>query len=634
MSCCEVEKKELAALKARMWVAIILSVPLIVNMGIPEFYLPGWIQLILALIVQVYGGTPFYIGSYQSLRHFRAYMDVLVALGTTVAFLYSVFNLFWGNADHLYFETSAVLIAFILIGRLLEQWSKQNAKKGMSALLNMQSRNAVVVRDGESLYVKVEDVVVGDRVVIAPFQRVPVDGKIVKGSTSIDESMLTGESIPVYKDEGANVFSGTVNGAGRIEVDVSAEHGSTFLNHIVDLVTKAQNTKPPIQRQVDLVASWFVPSVLIIALLTFLIWYFVFGSLVDGVINAVSVLVIACPCALGLATPMVIMVATSRAAREGILIKDAVVFEQMHKMNKLVLDKTGTVTLGRLTLIDVQSRPDIKKEFLLEISATMCKDSDHPAAAAIFEHSKGREKLASEYKVVPGKGVEATIDGVIYRMGSSAFIEEMGLQVSDLVKQDFHTVVVVSDKKRVLGSFSLRDSIKDCAFPFIKNIRQAGIEPILLSGDRRSVVKQVAGELGILDYYAEVSPENKAEMVLSIKEGGAVIGMVGDGVNDAVAIAKSDVGFALGSGTDVAMESASVGIMRRDLENVYRAIAIGTLTHRKMWQNLGFAFIYNIFGIFLAAFGCLNPMVAGAAMALSSISVVINAILLRYSKIA
>ncbi|MCI5051632.1 MAG: cadmium-translocating P-type ATPase [Simkaniaceae bacterium] len=628
----EIEKRifaELYWLKLRFWVSFILAAPLAIPMILSDFRLPAWWEFVLALIVQVFGGYPFYKNSIAAIKRFTVNMDVLVAMGTTVAFLYSFYNTVIGNHAHLYYETSAVLITFILIGQLLEHKSKVNAQKGMKALLNMQSKFASVKKGSQILHTSIEEVAVGDVVVISPFERVPVDGKVLSGSSTADESMLTGESLPAVKEVGDRVFSGTVNGTGKIEVEVTAAFGETALNRISELVEKAQTSKAPIQKLVDRVASVFVPLVILISFFTFCVWWLFVGDVREGIISAVAVLVVACPCALGLATPTVIMVATTLAAKEGILIKDSEAIERAHRINKLIFDKTGTVTVGKMQVVDFELDGADSREKFLNLAAPLAKHSDHPLSQAVAEYCGIEGKEAQNYEVIAGKGVTATLDGERLYLGSAKYVEEQGVTIDHGIKNDFHSLVFLANDKSVLGYFKLKDQVREETYEVFRQLRNMGIELVLLSGDRKPVVKNVARELGILDYYAEILPEGKAQVVKEVKGAGFVTGMVGDGVNDAPALATADVGFALGTGTDVAMESATVGLMRGDIENVYRAIVLAKRTYVKLWQNLGFAFIYNILGIFLAAFGYLNPMIAGAAMALSSISVVLNSILLR-----
>lgn len=628
------------SLIARMSIAIILAAPLLIPMLFDLFGLHvvinGYVQLSLASVVQFGCGYPFYINCYKALKNKSANMDVLVALGTSAAYGFSLYSLIDGRFNELYFETSAVLIALILLGRYFEEKSKKGAQSGMKSLLKMQPKAALVKRDGEFKEISIDEVVKGDLLLVKPGSSIPVDGVVMDGSTHIDESMLTGESAPVEKSKDSKVFSGSVNGDGSIQIQAEKLGSETSLGKIISLVEEAASSKAPVQKLADKVSAVFVPIVLGISIVTFIIWFIVSFNLERSILSAVSTLVIACPCALGLATPTVIMVAVSKGASVGVLIKSAESFEKAKNIQSIVVDKTGTVTEGKLALDQVVGE---NREFLMQIAASLSLHSDHPVAKALIkaaEKSHVEKKEVSDYSSIPGKGVSAKVDGVLYHFGSKKFMQELGVSLSEvekeLDKQD-QMLVILADQTKTIGFFTYTDPIKPGSKEAIENIKRMGIEVFMLSGDRESVVKKVASELSLDGYYAEALPENKAKYVQDLKAKNKVVAMVGDGVNDAPALAAADVAFAVGSGTDVAMENAEIGLMRSSLENLTQAVKLSKMTSSKVRQNLGFAFIYNVLGIPIAAFGLLNPMIAGFAMALSSICVVLNAISLKLKKL-
>ncbi len=626
------ENKQFNFQLVQMIGAFVFSLPLVVHMGGISVSIV-W-QIVCASIVQFGAGFPFYVGAWRGLRRFSANMDTLVALGTSAAYGFSLYTVITHAAYPLYFETSALLIAFILLGRFLEAKAKRRAHLGMSALLQLQPKMArIKISRTEQEYreVPIEEVPLKAVFVVRPGERIPVDGWVLTGSSYVDEAMLTGESVPVLKQEGSSLFAGTVNREGLLEAKATRVGPETALGHMIRLVEQAQNSKAPIQRVADRVTAIFVPCILVSALLTFLGWWLIGANPSEGLINAVAVLVIACPCALGLATPMVIIVACGIGAKLGILIKDAAVLEMAGKIQAVLLDKTGTVTTGKL-----QVTSSAIEEHFLSIVAAMAQHSDHPASQALAQFfSSISPPLVSEYVAISGKGVSGTIQGQHYVLGSPAFLRERGIDTSDYVgawERETGMIVALGDQKSVLGYFILADRVQPGAKDAIQRLHRLGVIVHLLSGDRRVIAEKVARELGIDQVSAEVLPEDKANEVARLKRLGKVAAMVGDGINDAPALAAADIGFAIGSGTDVALESASVILIRSDLHGVIDTIQLARRTFTKIRQNLIFAFGYNILGIPLAAFGFLSPLIAGIAMALSSISVVINALLLQGKK--
>lgn len=623
------------SLKLRTALSIIFTIPLTIPMFAELFglYMPlsYWVQLPLAAIVQFGGGYSFYVKSWKSLKSRTANMDVLVALGTTTAFLFSAASLIFDSLGDLYFETSAVLISLILLGRLLEYRSKNNAHRGMKALLKMQSKSAYVKKSHDVIETPIDRVEIGDIVFVKPGERIPVDGEVIKGESHVDESMLTGEALLVEKRIGAKAFAGTLNGSGILEIRSSRLGKKTSLGHIIRLVEQAQQSKAPIQKLADKVSGIFVPVVLFIAFLTFLLWGLVLGNWEEGLISGIAVLVIACPCALGLATPTVIMVACSRGAREGVLVKDAASLEHARKVQAIIIDKTGTVTEGKLSVEQIES----KDPQILQKALCLTMQSDHPISKAITLYAKDQKvKVGSSESFYShtGGGLSGTFQGKNYLLGSLRFLQENKVDLGPFEQKlhaDTHVSAAVAEDGTCIGYIALSDKIKAESIEVVQKLKQMGKEVYLLSGDRKAVVESVGRKLGVDGYFAEVLPEEKAAYVKKLQAEGKVTGMVGDGVNDAPALAIADVGFAIAEGTDVAMESATIGLMQSNLKSLLKALFLSHLTFVKIRQNLFFAFIYNCLGIPLAAFGWLNPMIAGAAMALSSISVVLNSLTLQ-----
>ncbi|HZW13358.1 MAG TPA: heavy metal translocating P-type ATPase [Noviherbaspirillum sp.] len=631
--------------------ATILSLPLVVPMVADllgmHWMLPGWIQLALATPVQFWLGARFYRAGWKAVKARSGNMDLLVALGTSAAYGLSVYSLFAYGADsmmHLYFEASAVVITLVLLGKWLEARAKRQTADAIRALQVLRPDVARVRRDGVDTDVPIGQVKVGDIVVVRPGERVAVDGVVEEGLSHIDESLITGESLPVAKQVGDKVTGGSINAEGLLLVQTGAVGKETTLARIIRLVESAQSAKAPIQHLVDRVSEVFVPVVLVIAAVTFLGWWLTGASTEQSIINAVAVLVIACPCALGLATPTAIMAGTGVGARHGILIKDAEALEVAHAVTTVVFDKTGTLTVGKPTLTEAIPYGIARSE-LLRLAASIQQGSEHPLAHAVVDAARAENIAASaatDVRALPGRGVAATVEGRTLQLGSTRLMQELGIDLGPLadsataLERNGNTVswvasVVSADEggNRLLGLLAFGDRIKPGAAPAINGLRALGAKTVLLTGDNKGSAAAVGGTLGIDEVVAEVLPADKAEKVASLKGKGQVVAMVGDGINDAPALAAADVGIAMATGTDVAMHAAGITLMRGEPALVADAIDISRRTYSKIRQNLFWAFIYNLVGIPLAAFGMLNPVVAGAAMAFSSVSVVSNALLLR-----
>ncbi|CAN5261080.1 copper-translocating P-type ATPase CopA1 [soil metagenome] len=628
-------------------IAALLAVPLVIPMFLDlaglHTMLPGWIQFALATPIQFWLGARFYRAGWKAVKAGAGNMDLLVALGTSAAYGLSVYQILANGAgvmQHLYFEASAVVITLVLFGKWLESRAKRQTASAILALQVLRPEFARVRRDGADIDVAIGQVRAGDLVVIRPGERVAVDGTVVEGASQIDESLITGESLPVAKHIGDKVTGGAINGDGLVLVRTDAVGSETTLARIIRLVESAQAAKAPIQHLVDQVSAVFVPVVLVIGLLTMAAWWFATGNVETAIINAVSVLVIACPCALGLATPTAIMAGTGVAARYGILIKDAEALEIAYRVTTVVFDKTGTLTQGRPAVARLIAN-GIESDRLLQLAMSVQNGSEHPLAKAVMEMGASRGLTAlptSNVKALPGRGIVATVEGAELQLGTSRLMGEIGIDLATLIEQaktleaDGHTVswlASTAPDRRLLGLFAFGDQIKPSAFLAVDRLHRLGIKTVLLTGDNKGSAAAVARELGINHVVAEVLPADKAATVVNLKQGGEIVAMVGDGINDAPGLAAADVGVAMATGTDVAMHAAGITLMRGDPELVAEAIDISRRTYSKIRQNLFWAFVYNLVGIPLAAFGLLNPMVAGAAMAFSSVSVISNALLLK-----
>lgn len=601
----------------RIIIGAILTVPLLFPMfGFPNI-IPIYVQFGLATIVQFGIGYKFYIGTYRALKRGKADMDTLVAIGTSAAYGLSVWSTFTGQYDN-YYEVGAVLIVLISLGRMLESRSKKAARSGMESLFKLQVDRVTLFKDGDWHVVSIEEVKNGDRLLIKSGETVPVDGTVVKGEALINESMLTGESVSVHKGEGDRVFAGTLNGNQAIEITTGALGSETALGRIIALVEAATATRPKIQTLVSKVTAVFVPSVIGVSVLTFFLWWLIGGVIHLSIYPAVAVLVVACPCALGLATPMVIMVATSLGAKRGILIKNADSFQKGEKLDTLVLDKTGTITEGKLQITHVEGN--------FSLAIALAKFSNHPLSETIAAYQKVDVRAPTDVHAYPGKGVSGLLDGEMLFLGSPAFLQENGIEVP---LPDSEKTIVAFGNKNESGYFLFEDKMKEGIHDAVETLKKIKVDVGVLSGDREPVVEAVAKDIGASFWFGGVLPDEKAGKVQALQGEGKKVGMVGDGINDAPALVQADVGLAMGSGADVAMENADIGLMRAELDILPDTITLCRKTVSKMKQNLLFAFLFNGIGIPIAAAGLLNPMIAGIAMGLSSICVVLNAVLLK-----
>jgi Cu+-exporting ATPase len=600
--------------------------------------LPRWLQLLLATPVQFWIGWRFYVGAYKALRGGGANMDVLVVLGTTMAWAYSTIVTLAGLHQHVYFEGAAAVITLVLLGKLLEARAKARTSEAIESLIRLQPKTARVERDGVWVEMPVDVLMPGDIFQVRPGESVPVDGVVVDGQSSLNESMLTGESMPVAKNAEDKVFAATMNGQGALRCRATGVGEHTLLAGIIRLVGEAQGSKAPVQRLADQISAVFVPVVCVIALLTFIGWWWYAGEFAQALVNAVAVLVIACPCALGLATPTAIMVGTGQGARAGILVKNAEALERAEKIKILALDKTGTLTCGMPQLTDLIARGAERDEALM-LAAALEQNSEHPLARAIlsaiaipqgyFMRGAVHMPKIENFKALPGHGISGEVDGRSLRLGSPAWLGvEADPVVLDLQRMG-KTVIVLTEGDSVLALFAIADALRPTSRLAVEKLRQRGIRVVMLTGDNAATAAAIAHEAGIDEFRAGVLPGDKAAAIAELKAAGGLVAMVGDGINDAPALAAADVSFAIGAGSDVAVEAADLTLIRSDLLGVVDAIELSAATLGKIRQNLFFAFIYNILGIPLAAAGMLNPVVAGAAMAMSSVSVVSNSLLLK-----
>ncbi len=627
--------------------ALLLAAPLVLPMFGELFgqhwMLPAWIQFLLATPVQFILGARFYVAGWKAVRAGAGNMDLLVAIGTSAGYGLSLYQ-WWatpaGQMPHLYFEASAVVIALVLLGKYLESRAKRQTSAAIRALEALRPDRATRVIDGREEEVAIAALRLGDLVLVKPGERFPVDGEVVEGESQADEALISGESLPVNKAPGDRITGGAINGEGRLLVRTTALGGETVLARIIRLVEDAQAAKAPIQKLVDKVSQVFVPAVLVIAVFTLIGWLLAGAPAEVALINAVAVLVIACPCALGLATPAAIMAGTGVAARHGILIKDAEALEVAHAVTAVAFDKTGTLTSGKPQIIHLHA-VDGDEAQILRLAGALQRGSEHPLARAVLERCEADGVTVPDVQksqALSGRGITGTLDGQQLALGNRRMLEEYGLQPGELLEtaqrweaegRTLSWLVEHAPEPRLLGLFAFGDSLKDGAAAAIAGLAARHIRSHLITGDNRGSARVVAEALHIDDVHAEVLPADKAATVAELKKGGAVVAMVGDGINDAPALAAADVGIAMGGGTDVAMHAAGITLMRGDPRLVPAALEIARRTYRKIQQNLFWAFIYNLVGIPLAVFGFLSPVVAGAAMALSSVSVVSNALLLR-----
>lgn len=633
--------------------------------GVPNLPIPmtlfNTIGMILATIALFWVGKPYLLGVTRFVRHGVANMDTLIGLGTLAAYIYSIaltlipfLGILLKVPEYTYFDVTVVVIGFITLGKYLEARSKRKTGDAIEKLLNLQAKTALVIRDGKEIEISVNDVVHNDFIIVKPGSKIPVDGVITEGGSFIDESMVTGEPMPVQKKIGDNVVSGTLNTSGSFVFRATKVGSETLLAQIIKMVEEAQGSKAPIQALADKISSVFVPVVLVIAFITLGSWlivgsqYLGFSQALSlGLVSFVGILVIACPCALGLATPTAIIVGVGKGAREGILIKDAATLEKLHKVNTVVVDKTGTITKGKPTLVDIRSLSGMNDVEMVSIIASIEKKSEHPIAHAIVSYAKEKNisiKTVSHFENVQGKGLKGEIEGTEYFVGNVKLINDLGLSFDNQKLNEFtsqgKTPVLLASKEKVLGFVMVADEVKQESKKAIADLHRLGIKVVMLTGDDEKAAKYIASLVGIDDVVAHVLPQNKLEKIQSLQKSGSVVAMAGDGVNDAPALAQADVGIAMGTGTDVAIESAGITLLGGDISKLVKAIRLSKITMRGIKQNLFWAFIYNIVGIPLAAgvfypiFGwVLNPIFAGFAMAMSSVSVVSNSLRIKAKKI-
>lgn len=646
----EIEKVDLKPHIIRLVVAACMAVPMMINMTLHRFgivALPVWAEFVLATIAQFGPGLMFYKSAWSAVKNGALTMDVLVVMGTTVAYGYSIYNWLFVpelGSSGIYFETSAWLITFILLGKLLEEVAKGRTSEALQKLIALQPATAHVFRDGEFIDIPTSQVVVGDMLQVRAGEKIPVDGILTDGYSTVDEAMLTGESLPVEKNIGANVIGATINLSGTFTMEAKRIGSDTMLSQIIKVVEEAQTSKASIQRVADIVAAYFVPAVIAISAVTGLIWYFLVGSdLNTALINATAVLVIACPCALGLATPTSIMVGSGLGAEHGILIKSAEYLEKAGKLNAIVMDKTGTLTQG---VLNVRAFTNYSGDESENMALMMALESgtSHPIAKAMVYYGedkgyKGKEAVIESFADVPGKGLEAVYNGTPVQLGHSRWMGELGYDLSAVeaaitqFEEQGASVSLLAVDGVVRALWAVEDELRSETVDVIKRLQSQGIDVWMLTGDNRRTANYMAQQAGIFHVIAEVLPQDKASKVKELQNQGLTVGMVGDGINDAPALVTADIGFAIGSGTDIAVEAADIVLVRNDLHTLVQAVRLSKKTMTNIKQNLFWALIFNCIGIPLAALGELNPMIAGAAMAFSSVMVVSNSLRLKRAKL-
>lgn len=657
----DADRQRLTSLERKLVAAVILSLPVfIISMflmgNVPYAH---WIMLVLSIPVLGWSGSEFFVNAWKKIRHGATNMDTLVALSTGIAFLFSLFNTlfpsFWiqrGLEPHVYYESATIIITLILLGRYLEENARRKTSSAIEQLIGLQPKTVTAIRNDEEVTLPINEVIVGDLLIIKPGDKIPVDGKVKSGQSFVDESMISGEAIPVKKQRKDKVFTGTINQQGSMKVVAEKVGGATLLAQIIRLVQQAQASKPPVQKLVDKVAGIFVPVVIVLALLAFAIWYFVGPepSVTYAFLVLITVLIIACPCALGLATPTALMVGIGKGAAKGILIRNAESLEVAHKVDTLVLDKTGTITEGRPVVTDLWWIKDDDHTQIASALLALENESEHPIGKAIVEHLKGQQLITiapDQFEAVSGHGARAQVSGRWYLAGNEAMMEEYGVAVEDSVAEratqladEAKTVVFFAEEQTLLGIVAVSDKIKQSSKEAVARLQEMNIDVYMLSGDNEQTTAVIAQEAGIRNYRGKVLPADKGNFVKDLQKQGRVVAMAGDGINDSHALAQADIGIAMGSGTDIAMESAGITLMHSDLQQIAQAIDLSRATIKIIRQNLFWAFIYNIItipiaaGVLYPAFGyLLNPMIAGAAMALSSVSVVTNSLRLRNNRL-
>lgn len=665
-----IPNEELADMSRRFWISVIFSIPIVLltmGMHVPVLdhlihFIPvrlsSWIQFILATFITIGCGWPLLKRGWLSIVNRHLNMFTLIALGTSIAYFYSVIALFFpewfplgfrgeNGEVHLYFEAASVITTLVLMGQVLELKGREHMGNALRALLDLTPKSAHLVKNGEEKEIALEEIKPNDNLKIRPGEKIPVDGVVIEGQSSVDESMITGESIPVEKEKGAKVIGGTLNNSGSFIMKAERVGKDTMLAQIVTMVSEAQRSKAPIQRLADTIASYFVPAVLFISIITFLLWSY-FGpspSMTYGLISAISVLIIACPCALGLATPMSIMVGMGQGAQAGILIKNAESLERFEKVNTLLIDKTGTLTTGKPVVKNILTEKSFSKEHILLLAASLENNSEHPLAAAIVKAAQYQQmilKKVTDFSAMIGKGVRGLIDNKEVVLGNKPFMNSLSIDTASLevkarkLHQLGETVLYLAIDKEIAGLISVSDAIKESTLQAMNALRKKGIHVVMVTGDNRLTATAIAKQLNISDVMAEILPQEKRDLVKKFKKKGDIVAMAGDGINDAPALAEADVGIAMGTGTDVAIQSASITLVKGDLAGIVRARVLSENVMKNIRENLFLAFIYNIFCIPLAA-GILypwtgllfNPMIGALAMSLSSVSVIGNALRLR-----
>ena len=629
---------EIKDLKKDLIISIVFSVPLMVSMffhmfNLHKFMLNGYIQWALASVVQFYVGKRYYINAYKNLKNKSTNMDVLIAFGTSMAYFYSVYKVLIGSVD-VYFDSSAMIITLILLGKFFEANAKSNTFGAIMKLMDLKADYAIVIDGDREVKKNIEDVKIGDIVLVKPYEKIPVDGVIISGNSSVNQAMITGESVPVEKNIGDTVIGATNNIEGILKIEVKSTVENSVLSKILDLVQNAQTKKAPVQRLADKISSYFVPGVILSSLATLVITYIVTKDFTTSLLNSCAVMVIACPCSLGLATPTAIMSGTGVAAQNGILIKSGEVLEKIHKMDSIIFDKTGTLTTGELKVVEIKNNTDLSEGDFLSIIYSLEKNTDHPIAKSIVNFCKEKnvkELDISDLKVIAGMGVQANYDGKEILIGKRKYIEEKLGKLELNIENELLTIFI-SIGNEFAGFVVLEDEISKNAFEIIKKLKDKNIDVYMITGDSEVVARKVANKLGIDNVLYEVMPDEKSQKVLELQKQGKIVAMVGDGINDAPALASADISFAMGTGTDIAMETSDITLMNGNLNTLLNSINISEQTLKIIKQNLFWAFFYNIIAIPFAAFGYLNPMLAGFTMSFSSVSVVLNSLRLKRYK--